>query len=288
MRSNGQTSHFFSHVKVTNLLELDDILQSLKAGSIDITKAKNLLSIYAIEQIKDYAKIDVNRNMRKGIPEIVFAESKKRDEIKEIMKSILYKNKLVVVSRIKEEDYQDIASYATDQLNAKITMGRNSTTILVHTDKLKFKNSTIGILAAGTSDVGVAEEARLVCESMECKCITGYDVGIAGLQRIFPILNDMIKSDVGCIIVVAGMEGALATLVSSLVGIPVIGVPTSVGYGYGQKGIAALASMLQSCSLGMAVVNIDNGVAAGAIAANIANRRLESATITQDVIESKQ
>ena len=269
-------------------MELDDILQSLKSGNIDITKAKKLLSIYAIEQVKDYAKIDVNRNMRKGIPEIIFAESKKRDEIKEIMKTILHKNKQVVVSRIKESDYQDIILYTIDQLNAKVSTGRNSTTILAYTDTIKIKNSTIGILAAGTSDVGVAEEARLVCESMGCKCITGYDVGVAGLQRIFPILNDMIKLDVGCIIVVAGMEGALATLVSSLVGTPVIGVPTSVGYGYGEKGIAALASMLQSCSLGMAVVNIDNGVAAGAIAANIANRRLESTTTPQDVIDSEQ
>ena len=130
----------------------------------------------------------------------------------------------------------------------------------------------VGIIAAGTSDIYVGEEARLVCESMNCDCICSYDVGIAGLHRIFPVLKQFIESEVNVIIVVAGMEGALASIVSSIADVPVIGVPTSIGYGYGEKGIAALASMLQSCSLGLTVVNIDNGVGAGAAAANIANR----------------
>ena len=129
-------------------------------------------------------------------------------------------------------------------------------------------------MTAGTSDIGVAEESRLMCEAMNCKCITSYDVGVAGIQRIFPALKKMTDGEVDCIIVAAGMEGALATLVSTLVDIPIIGIPTSVGYGYGEKGIAALASMLQSCSLGLSVVNIDNGIAAGGIAANIANRSI--------------
>ncbi|MEK6972160.1 MAG: AIR carboxylase family protein, partial [Thermoproteota archaeon] len=107
--------------------------------------------------------------------------------------------------------------------------------------------------------------------AMNCTCICSYDIGIAGMHRMFPVLKKLISEDVSSIIVVAGMEGALASLVSSLVSIPVIGVPTSVGYGYGEKGVAALASMLQSCSLGLSVVNIDNGIGAGAIAANIAN-----------------
>lgn len=278
--------NFFSYTAFVHLLELQEILQSLKSGNINTIEAEKLLSIYAIEKVEDYAMIDVNRNMRRGIPEIVFAETKKRDEIKEIIKRILQKNELVVVSRIKESDYKEILSYATKNLNATAATGRNSTTVLLHTSPIKSKNGSIGILAAGTSDIGVAEEARLVCESMGCKCITGYDVGVAGLQRVFPILKEMIKSDVSCIIIAAGMEGALATLVSSLVRIPVIGVPTSVGYGYGQKGIAALASMLQSCSLGMAVVNIDNGIAAGGMAANIANRRnANAATQDKDMID---
>ena len=103
-----------------------------------------------------------------------------------------------------------------------------------------------------------------MCESMNCNCVTSYDVGIAGLHRIFPVLKEFIKSGVDAIIVVAGMEGALASVVSSSVNVPIIGVPTSIGYGYGEKGVAALAAMLQSCSLGLTVVNIDNVIGAGA------------------------
>jgi NCAIR mutase (PurE)-related protein len=110
-----------------------------------------------------------------------------------------------------------------------------------------------------------------MCEAMNCKCYCSYDVGVAGIHRVLPVLKEFIKNEVDSIIVVAGMEGALATFVSSSVDIPVIGIPTSVGYGYGEKGVAALASMLQSCALGLAVVNIDNGIGGGAIAASIAN-----------------
>ena len=137
---------------------------------------------------------------------------------------------------------------------------------------IKKSGAKIGIITAGTSDIGIAEEAKLMCESMNCECITSYDIGIAGLHRTFPILKEFVKADVDVIIVAAGMEGALASVVSSMVNVPVIGVPTSVGYGYGEKGIAALASMLQSCSLGLSVVNIDNGIGAGAVAAKIANQ----------------
>ena len=107
---------------------------------------------------------------------------------------------------------------------------------------------------------------------MNCNSISSYDVGIAGLHRIFPVLKQFVEAEVDVIVVVAGMEGALASIVSSIADVPVIGVPTSIGYGYGEKGVGALASMLQSCSLGLTVVNIDNGVGAGAAAANIASR----------------
>ena len=178
-----------------------------------------------------------------------------------------------MVSRIKKNDYPKIMAFAK-RLKFKIKTGKNSSSLLLYKNPIKFHGGKVGILTAGTSDIGVAEESRLMCEAMNCKCITSYDVGVAGIQRIFPILKKMIKEDVDCIIVVAGMEGALATLVATMVDIPIIGIPTSVGYGYGEKGIAALASMLQSCSLGLSVVNIDNGIAAGGIAANIANRAI--------------
>ena len=130
----------------------------------------------------------------------------------------------------------------------------------------------VGIIAAGTSDIGVAEEARLVAKAMGCEAMVSYDVGIAGMHRLFPALKEMMAQNVSAIVVVAGMEGALASVVTSMVDTPVVGVPTSIGYGFGANGIAALASMLQSCTLGLAVVNIDNGVGAGAYAASVAKR----------------
>ncbi len=252
-------------------MEIQEILDSLKKGRISTSTAKKMLSLYSIEKIEGIAKIDINRRKRRGIPEVIFAEPKTIDEIKKILKITVEKTNSVMVSRIKTEDYSKIISFCK-RLKIKIKEGKKSSSLLLFKKPIKFHGGKVGIITAGTSDIGVAEEARLMCEAMNCKCITSYHVGVAGIHRIFPILKEMIEKEVDCIIVAAGMEGALATLVSSMIDIPVIGLPTSVGYGYGGKGIAALASMLQSCSLGLSVVNIDNGIAAGAIAANIANR----------------
>jgi NCAIR mutase (PurE)-related protein len=254
-------------------LEIQEILDLLKKGKISDSTAKKMLSLYSIEKIEGIANIDINRRKRRGIPEVIFAETKTIDEIKKILKTTLDKTNSVMVSRIKTEDYSKIISFCK-RLKIKIKEGKKSSSLLLFKKPIKFHGGKVGIITAGTSDIGVAEEARLMCEAMNCKCITSYDVGVAGIQRIFPMLKEMIEKEVDCVIVAAGMEGALATLVSSMVDIPVIGLPTSVGYGYGEKGIAALASMLQSCSLGLSVVNIDNGIAAGAIAANIANRTI--------------
>jgi len=252
-------------------LEIQEILESLEKGKISIKSAKKLLSLYSIEEIEGIAKIDINRRKRKGIPEVVFAETKELEEIKKITKKTLEKINSIIISRIKKEDYPKIITFAK-KLKVKIKTGKNSSSILLFKKSIKFQGGKVGIITAGTSDIGIAEESRLMCEAMNCKCITSYDVGVAGIQRIFPVLKKMINEDVDCIIVAAGMEGALATLVSSMIDIPIIGIPVSVGYGYGGKGVTALASMLQSCSLGLSVVNIDNGIAAGGIAANIANR----------------
>lgn len=254
-------------------MDIQSILESLETGKISAKNAKKLLSLYSIEEIGKIAKIDINRQKRRGIPEVIFAENKEIDETKKIIKKTLEKTDVLVVSRINKKDYQKILSFVK-KLKIKIKTGKKSSTLLLFKKPIKVHGGSVGILTAGTSDIGVAEEARLMCEAMNCKCIVSYDVGVAGIQRIFPILKEMIENEVDSVIVVAGMEAALATLVASLVDIPVIGVPTSVGYGYGEKGIGALASMLQSCALGLSVVNIDNGIGAGAMAANIANRSL--------------
>lgn len=252
-------------------MELEDILNSLKSKKITVPNARKLISLYSLEKIEDFAKIDTGRKHRHGIPEVIFAEHKQLSEIKKIIQRVLKKSNSILVSRLKKNDFNTILEFAKKS-KFKAEIGKNSTSIFIYKKPLKKNKGKVGILAAGTSDIGVAEEARLMCEAMNCHCICSYDVGVAGLHRIFPVLKDFIKNEVDSIIVVAGMEGALATLVSSSVNVPVIGVPTSVGYGYGEKGIATLASMLQSCSLGLAVVNIDNGIGAGAMAASIANR----------------
>jgi hypothetical protein len=252
-------------------LDISEILESLNQDKISVSKAKKLLELYSIEEVEKFAKIDINRKMRKGIPEVIFAERKQLLEIKKIISKVLKKSDSVLVSRIKKKDYQKVIDFSKKN-NYKIKKGKNTTTTLIFRKSIKKSGGKIGIITAGTSDIGIAEEAKLMCESMNCECITSYDIGIAGLHRTFPILKEFVKKDVDVIIVAAGMEGALASVVSSMVNVPVVGVPTSVGYGYGEKGIAALASMLQSCSLGLSVVNIDNGIGAGAVAAKIANQ----------------
>ena len=197
-------------------------------------------------------------------------KKKQLSEIKKIIVKVLTKTDLVLVSRIQKKDFEKIIQFCKNK-KLKIKKGKNTRTLLIYQKSIKTKGGKIGILTAGTSDISVAEEARLMCEAMNCECITSYDIGIAGLHRTFPILKEFVKSEVDVVIVAAGMEGALASVVSSTVNVPVVGVPTSVGYGYGEKGVAALASMLQSCSLGLSVVNIDNGIGAGAVASKIAN-----------------
>jgi len=252
-------------------LDLIEILESLKLGKLTISQAKKMLSIYSIEKIEDFAKLDVGRQLRRGIPEVIFGEKKQLAEIKKIMLAAINRSGSILISRINKNDYEKVLSFSKKN-KIKTRLGKNTTSVLFFKNTQHCSGGRVGILTAGTSDVGIAEEARLMCEAMGCACISSYDVGIAGLHRVFPIMKKMVKEEVDAIIVVAGMEGALASIVSSLVDIPVIGVPSSVGYGYGEKGIAALASMLQSCTLGLSVVNIDNGIGAGAIAANIANR----------------
>jgi NCAIR mutase (PurE)-related protein len=128
----------------------------------------------------------------------------------------------------------------------------------------------IGLLTAGTSDIPIAEEAKVIVEQGGCEVISSYDIGVAGIHRLFPQIAHMVEEDVCAFIVCAGMEGALPSVVAGLVDVPVIGVPTSVGYGIGADGKAALYSMLQSCAPGLSVVNIDNGFGAGVCALTIA------------------
>ena len=255
-------------------MDLHTILDEFASGSLSLSEVQREISIHAIEKIGDIAKLDVGREIRRGgMPEIIFSESKEYKDIIRIVPAIIRRNGQAVVSRIKKNELSKVAG-ALRRKALSVEIGSNSTTLLASEKSFAFKmtGAKIGIMSAGTSDIGVAEEARIVSKAMGCGAITSYDVGIAGMHRIFPALKEMFKQDIGAIVVVAGMEGALASVVASMVDIPVVGVPTSIGYGFGANGIAALASMLQSCTLGLAVVNIDNGIGAGAYAASIAKR----------------
>ncbi len=235
-----------------------------------VEEARRLLSIYSVEKVGQYARIDAGRKNRRGIPEVVFAEGKTLGQVTAIIdRTVGAVQDCVLVSRIREGDMAGIIRHARGAGLAADGGEDGCSSLLLYGEPPAESYGTVGIVCAGTSDVGVAEEARLMCRAMNCGTMRSYDVGVAGMHRLFPALKGMVEAGVGAVVAVAGMEGALATVVSSAVDVPVVGVPTSVGYGYGGGGAAALAAMLQSCSLGLTVVNIDNGIGAGAAAANV-------------------
>ena len=253
-------------------MDTDEILNFLASGKISSKEAKKMLAMRHIEKIGDFARLDIGRHNRNGLPEVVYAASKPYEQILAITKKILESSGLVLVSRLKTDHAQAMIKFA-DNSGIKYSVGKNTTSMLFYTkDTDVKKRGTVGIMAAGTSDIGVAEEARLMCEVIGCNTVCAYDVGVAALHRLLDAVKEMIDSNVDAIIAVAGMEGSMPTVVCSLTNIPVIGVPSSVGYGHGGSGEAALSSMLQSCAAGLLVVNIDNGIGAGAAAANIARK----------------
>lgn len=252
-------------------MEVKEILEKLAKGKITVKEAQKMLSLHTIEYVEDLAKLDIGRDMRKGVPEVVYGENKTYSDITKIVEAALKRRGSVIISKINNDNINQLQKFL-QRKKAKVIVSQRARTLVASKNKASRSGGVVGIITAGTSDIAVAEEARLMVEAMGCKTITSYDVGIAGMHRLFPVLKEMISNNVEAIIVVAGMEGALASVVTTLVDLPVIGVPTSVGYGFGSDGFAALASMLQSCTFGLAVMNIDNGIGAGALAATIANR----------------
>ncbi len=249
-----------------------EILKMLLNGKISLEDAENELKANRVEIIDEFVRLDFQRATRTGIPEMVFAEGKIPRDIALIAMNLAEKNNFAIITRVLKEQLPLIKDNLSEDF--KFVYNERARIITLSKKEYKFQKTggLVGIITAGTSDIPVAEEARIITEVMGCSVIKAYDVGVAGLHRIFPPLSEMQKENVDCIIVVAGMEGTLAGIVASLVDIPVIGVPRSIGYGFGERGISALSSMLNSCSPGLAVVNIDNGFGAGVIASMIANR----------------
>lgn len=246
---------------------LKEVLAAHAAGRLSTDDALDLISGLRIEQVGELARIDLGREMRCGIPEVVLAEGKETADLVSIMECHCAAAGRCLATRVTPAQAEEVARAAGAAGLSCRYEERARTLVLSNGREVAKSGGIVGILTAGTADIRVAEEARVVAEEMGCEVRTAYDVGAAGVHRLFPALKDLSKAHV--FIVAAGREGTLPAVVAGLVDRPVIGVPVSTGYGYMGQGQAALASMLQSCAV-LTVVNIDAGFVAGAHAAQIA------------------
>ncbi|MDD1687175.1 nickel pincer cofactor biosynthesis protein LarB [Methanoregula sp.] len=248
--------------------QLQDLLEQYRGGTITLESAAEAIEGLRLDRIGDFACIDLGRGVRCGMPEVVLAEGKDPLHLAEIVIRHATAAGRCVVTRVSADQAAGIrdaagkAGLAVDYREAgRVLVAGNG-------PAPKRTGGIVGIITAGTSDIRVAEEARIIAEEMGCEVRTAYDVGAAGIHRLFPALKPLLGAHV--FVVCAGREGTLPAVVAGLVDKPVVGIPVSVGYGYMGEGRAALASMLQSCSV-IAVVNIDAGFTGGAFAARIAN-----------------
>ena len=240
------------------------ILKEIKNSDISIDEALNKLKMFPFEDI-GYAKVDHHREIRNGSPEVIYCEGKTIEEIKGIIGKMMEMNSNILATRANKNIFNEVKKKfpeAKFHSRARIITIKN-----VDLDKSRSK---ILVVTAGTSDIPVAEEAFITADFMGNQVEKLYDVGVAGLHRLLGNTDKLTNANV--IIVVAGMEGALPSVVGGLVDVPVIGVPTSIGYGANFKGLSALLAMLNSCASGMGVVNIDNGFGAAYLADSIINQ----------------
>lgn len=232
-------------------MEVEEILKKVREGKLTPKTGAKEIRIGKIRKLGQ-ARLDLGRVQRAGVPEIVLAEGKTIGQLKEILKGFEG-----LVSRLEKETAKKLRK------NFKFTYVEDAR-IGIFEKLPKVNRGTVAVVTAGTSDVAVAEEAAVVARALGCRVLRFFDVGVAGIERLVEVLPEIMEADV--VVVVAGREGTLPGVIAGLVPKPVIGVPTSTGYGFGGKGEAALKAMLQSCSF-ITVVNIDNGVGAGACAA---------------------
>lgn len=233
---------------------LEKLLEAVKGGELSIEEALLKIKHYPFEDM-EFAKIDHHRSLRVGYPEVIYGERKTTEQIVQITQKLLEKENNILVTRASLEAYE-----AIHRLYPEAKYNELGRTITIEKEVLSPPPSYIAILAAGTSDLYVVEEAYETAKILGNDVKKIVDVGVAGIHRLFAHLEVIQNAKV--VIVIAGMEGALASVVGGLVDKPVIAVPTSVGYGASFGGVAALLSMLNSCASGVSVVNIDNGFGA--------------------------
>lgn len=243
--------------------EVEELLRNVKKGTVSVEKALETLRNFPYSDL-GFARIDHHREIRTGYPEIVYCAGKTVDQVREIFRVMAEKENNVIGTRASLEMYE-----AVKKITTKVVYYSEARIISVQKKKPETPETKIAIITAGTSDIPVAEEAAVTAELLGNDVIRIYDAGVAGIHRLVDKLPDIRKCRV--VVVIAGMEGALASVVGGLVDKPVIAVPTSVGYGANFGGISALLAMLTSCSTGVSVVNIDNGFGAG-FSASMINR----------------
>ena len=244
---------------------LRKLLDSVQRGTLEVDEAISQLRSLPYEQVGDFARVDHHRTLRCGFPEVIFGSGKSPEQIIRILQSMMDKSGRALVTRVDAQTYAAVRAefpQAIYHASARaITLGQMQERDL---------QPGVLVITAGTADIPVAEEAALTAQMTGSQVERLYDVGVAGLHRLLDQAQLLQQANV--LVVVAGMEGALASVVGGLVSAPVIAVPTSVGYGASFQGLAALLSMLNTCAPGVAVVNIDNGFGAGYMAGMI-NRR---------------
>lgn len=243
---------------------LKELLTEFKAGLISEAEVVGRLKNLPYEDL-EFAKVDHHRSLRRGFPEVIFGEGKGIPQIRAIAEKLHQSGNPVLITRLDKEKIKALKKiFPKAEVNAAAR-----TFCLPAKKKAKLKSANLKglVITAGTSDLPVAEEAAVTLEAFGYQCDRLYDVGVAGIHRLMAHRNQILKAD--AIAVVAGMEGALASVIGGLVEVPVIAVPTSVGYGANFGGISALLGMLTGCAGGVSVVNIDNGFAAGYMIATI-------------------
>lgn len=239
-----------------------ETLKAVRSGKLSVDKAVARLSM--CYEALDFANLDIGRSLRTGISEVLFCEGKTYDQVVSISRSILKRTRRLLATRADAGVFEAVKRAMP---KAKYNDAARVITVNPHRRRVRRR---IAVVSAGTSDIPVAEEAAATAQFLGNPVDRVYDVGVAGIHRLFGHLDLLKRANV--IVVVAGMEGALASVVGGLVGGPIIGVPTSVGYGASFGGIASLLTMLNSCAPGVTVVNIDNGFGAG-VAASLINAK---------------
>ncbi|HDZ69239.1 MAG TPA: nickel pincer cofactor biosynthesis protein LarB [Phycisphaerales bacterium] len=252
-----------------NSQQLKKLLEQVKNGEIDIDRAIEKLRLLPFEDL-GFACIDHHRQIRRGFPEVIYCPGKTTEQIVKIFSSLAEKDNNVLATRAEEHIFEALAK---TKKFPQVRYEKLARAIVLEQKKIPNSKAVLPIVTAGTADLPVAAEAKVTAEIMGQRTELIADVGVAGLHRLLTALPKLQNANI--IIVVAGMEGALAGVVGGMVDCPVIAVPTSVGFGASFGGIAALLTMLNSCAAGVTVTNIDNGFSAG-ITATLINRKIEA------------